>query len=37
VEKPVIVKDQVGIVIEKGITHTAIHEKPIYLAQERIV
>jgi hypothetical protein len=37
VEKPITVKDQVGIVIEKGITHTAIHEKPVYLTQERIV
>lgn len=37
VEKPVVVKDQVATVIEKGITHPEVREKAVFVAQEVIV
>ena len=37
IEKPVVLKEQVGVIVEKGIPLVAIHEKPIELIVDRII
>ena len=37
IEKPVILKEQVGVIIEKGIPLIAIHQKPVELTVEKIL
>lgn len=37
VEKPVMVKDQVSIIVEKGVPTPVIHEKAIYMTEERVI
>lgn len=37
IERPVVLKEQVGVIVEKGIPLVAIHEKPIEIISDRIV
>lgn len=37
IEKPIVLKEQVGVIVEKGIPLVAIHEKPIELIVDRII
>lgn len=31
------VKEQVGLLLERGVTHTAVHEKPVVMSEEKIL
>lgn len=33
VEIPVPVKEQVGLLLEKGVTHTAVQEKAVFMSE----